>query len=59
MAGAEARHLRGLTLVDYPEKDREPPTLLAALLVCERAAKVGSTHVRRDLRDVSGEAVVN
>jgi hypothetical protein len=31
MAGAEARHLRGLTLVDYPEKDREPPTLLAAL----------------------------
>jgi hypothetical protein len=31
MAGAEARHLRGLTLVDYSEKDREPPTLLAAL----------------------------
>ncbi len=27
----EARHLRGLTLADYPEKDREPPTLLAAL----------------------------
>jgi hypothetical protein len=30
-----------------------------SLLVCERAAKVGSTNVRRDLRDVSGEAVVN
>jgi hypothetical protein len=24
MAGAEARHLRGLTLVDYSEKDRDP-----------------------------------
>jgi len=28
--------------------------LLAGLLVCERAAKMGSTNVRRDLRDVWG-----
>jgi hypothetical protein len=43
----EAGHLRGLTLADYPEKDREPPTLLAALERDGRWPRRAFTSVRQ------------